>query len=93
MGDVGTTLNHVGTTLQKPPEIEESYTRNASSCFPVCVSQKLGTTLNHARNHPKFKIAIEGMHVYGCRAVFYYNTKEKPAQPGTTPWPAYVLVL
>ena len=25
MGNVGTTLNHVGTTLQEPPEIEDSY--------------------------------------------------------------------
>jgi hypothetical protein len=36
MGGVGTTLNHVGTTLQEPPEIEDSYTRNASLCFPEC---------------------------------------------------------
>ena len=93
MEDVGTTLNHLGTTLQKPPETQDSYTRNASLCFPECFFQKLGTTLDHVRNHPEFKIATDGMHVYACRAVFYYNTKEKPARPGTTPRPAHDLVL
>ena len=55
MGGVGTTLSHVGTRLQEPLEIEDSYTRNASLCFPECFRQKLGTTLNDVSNHPKFE--------------------------------------
>ena len=75
VGDVGTNLNQVGTNLQKPPEIEDCYTRNASLCFPVCFFQKLGTNLYQARNQAKFKTATDGMHVCACRAVFFYNTK------------------
>ena len=93
MGEVGTNLNHLGTNLQKPPEIQDRYTRNATLCFLVCFLQKLGTNLNQGRNQPKFKTATDGMHVCACRAVFYYNTKEKPARPGTTPRPAHDLVL
>ena len=93
MWNVGTTLNHVGTTLQEPPRIEEGYTRNASLCFPECFCQKLGTTMNHVRNHLKFKTVTDGIHVCACRPFFFYNTKEKPGQPGTTPWRASVLVL